>query len=101
MKTKIPKHRFKSHKAYLAFIKEAMVLESAFVQKLARGDTQRLQLYADDETGHIIMWFKENEPVYNILDEHYRHLFRKVIWEVRGGENREGDAGQDAIYKRF
>ncbi len=101
MKTKVPKHRFKSHKAYLAFKKEAMTLETAFARKLDQGDTQRLQLYADDETGHIIMWFKENEPVYCILDEHYRHLFRKVIWEVRGGEDREGYADQKTIYKRF
>lgn len=71
---------FRNRKAFKAFKAEAVKLELRISRNLS---CKSLYLYVDEETGHIIFWYKDDDPKANILDRHYSHLFNKIIWNVR------------------
>ena len=70
--------------AFHAFMDEAMVLETKLARNITHAHCETIYLYVNDDTGHIITWYRENDPAAFALDAHHYHSYHKIPWQVRG-----------------
>ena len=78
------KKDFKDNEAFKIFMSEALILESNLSRTLNHGHCETLYLYVNEETGHIITWYRQGDPASQALDAHYYHIYEKIPWQVRG-----------------
>ena len=74
---------FKNRQIFNAFMAEAMVLETNISRNIAHGHYETIYLFVNDNTGHIVTWYRENDPAAQILDE-LNGQYSKIPWQVRG-----------------
>jgi hypothetical protein len=74
---------FKDRRAFNAFMAEAMTLETNISRNITHGHCETIYLFVNDNTGHIITWYRENDPAAQILDEQ-NGQYSRIPWQVRG-----------------
>ena len=82
MKDAKTQYSFKSTTAFNEFMCEAMTLETNLSHNLHHDHCEMLYLYVDDDTGHIITWYREHNPASLILDAQYG-IYHKIPWQIR------------------
>ena len=75
---------FLRKEAFDEFMKEALSLETNLSRNLNHDHCETLYLYAEEETGHIITWYREGDPAATILDGQYYHLYNRIPWHRKG-----------------
>lgn len=85
---------FKSKKAQMVFDAAIKRLEAEIMRNAATDYSEMLNLYVDNDTGQILMWFKENDPLVGLLDDYYLHLFRKIVWHMSDGQKKAKGASR-------
>ncbi|MBL7197063.1 MAG: hypothetical protein ISS47_03075 [Candidatus Omnitrophica bacterium] len=84
MKTSSHINGFKNKQAFTAFMQEAMALETNICRNINHNHCEMLYLFVNDATGHIITWYRENDPAAIILDAQYYNLYHKIPWQIQG-----------------
>ena len=85
MKTPKPDiNSFKNSRVYKAFMDEAMALETNLSRRIDHDHSEILHLYVNDNTGHIITWYRENDPAAMFLDAVNEDIYHKILWQVQG-----------------
>jgi len=75
---------FKTKEAYNAFMNEALTLETNLSRAVHHGHCETLYLFVDEGSGHIITWYRENDPAAMFLDAVNENIYHKILWQVQG-----------------
>lgn len=75
---------FKTKEAYNAFTNEALALENNLSRAIHHNHCETLHLFVNEDTGHIITWYRQHDPAATILDAQYYNLYQKILWQIRG-----------------